>query len=49
MSAPDTREKFGRGGALTPWITTSEEMAEWIRSEYDKYGKIVKQVGVRVD
>ena len=49
LALPDTRDKFGRGGALSPWITTPEEMAEWIRSEYDKYGKIVKQVGAKVD
>jgi tripartite-type tricarboxylate transporter receptor subunit TctC len=49
LALPDTREKFGRGGALSPWITTPEEMAEWIRSEYDKYGKIVKEVGAKVD
>ena len=49
LALPDTREKFGRGGALAPWITTSEEMTEWIRAEYEKYGKIVKQLGVKVD
>ncbi|HKA44747.1 MAG TPA: tripartite tricarboxylate transporter substrate binding protein [Burkholderiales bacterium] len=49
LALPDTREKFARGGALTPWVTTPEEMADWIRSEYDKYGKIVKEVGVHVD
>ncbi len=49
LASPDTREKFSRGGALTPYITTPEEMAELIRSEYAKYGKIAKEIGVRVD
>ena len=49
LAQPDTREKFSRGGALAPYITTPEEMAELFRSEYAKYGKIVKQVGVKVD
>ena len=49
LAAPDSREKFSRGGALTPYITTPEEMAELIRSEYAKYGKIAKEIGVQVD
>jgi tripartite-type tricarboxylate transporter receptor subunit TctC len=49
LALPDTREKFGRGGALTPHITTTGEMAELIRSEYAKYGKIAREIGVKVD
>jgi len=49
LASPDSREKFSRGGALTPYITTPEEMAELIRSEYAKYGKIAKEIGVQVD
>jgi tripartite-type tricarboxylate transporter receptor subunit TctC len=49
LASPDTRDKFGRGGALTPYITTPEEMAELIRSEYAKYGKIAREIGVKVD
>ena len=49
LAAPDTREKFSRGGALAPYITTPEEMVELIRSEYAKYGKIAKEIGVKVD
>jgi len=49
LAAPDILEKFSRGGALAPYITTPEEMAELIRSEYAKYGKIAKEIGVKVD
>ena len=49
LSAPDTRTKLTQGGALTPWISTPEEMHELIRSEYAKYGKIAKEIGVKVD
>jgi tripartite-type tricarboxylate transporter receptor subunit TctC len=49
LALPETKERFTRGGALTPWITSPEEMAELIRSEYEKYGKIVKEVGAKVD
>ncbi len=49
LASPDTREKFGRGGALAPYITTPEEMAGLIRSEYAKYGKIAREIGVKVE
>jgi len=49
LAEPDVKEKFGRGGALEPYITTPEGLAELIRSEYATYGKIAKEVGVRVD
>ncbi len=49
LALPDTREKFSRGGALAPYITTPEEMAELIRSEYAKYGKIAREIGVKVE
>jgi len=49
LAAPDILDKFSRGGALTPYITTPEEMTELIRSEYSKYGKIAKEIGVKVD
>jgi len=49
LSLPETRDRFGRGGALAPYISTPEEMAELIRSEYAKYGKIAREIGVKVD
>jgi tripartite-type tricarboxylate transporter receptor subunit TctC len=49
LAEPDVKEKFSRGGVLEPYITTPEGLAELVRSEYAKYGKIAKEVGVRVD
>jgi tripartite-type tricarboxylate transporter receptor subunit TctC len=28
---------------------TADEFGQFVRSEYEKYGQIVKQVGVKVD
>jgi tripartite-type tricarboxylate transporter receptor subunit TctC len=49
LASPETRERFGRGGALAPYISTPEEMNELIRTEYAKYGKIAREIGVKVD
>jgi tripartite-type tricarboxylate transporter receptor subunit TctC len=46
---PDTREKLSNAGGVEPWITTPEEFAAQIRSEFAMYGKVVKEVGAKID
>ena len=46
---PDIRDKLTNAGGVEPWITTPEEFAVEIRSEYAKYAKLVKDVGAKVD
>jgi len=49
LASPEVKEKLNAAGGLEPFATSSEEFAALIRSDYDKYGKIVKAVGVKVD
>ncbi len=49
LAQPDIKEKFSNAGALEPFITTPAELAALIRSEYAKYGKVVKDIGATVD
>jgi tripartite-type tricarboxylate transporter receptor subunit TctC len=46
---PDVKEKLSNAGGVEPWITTAEEFAGQIRSEYATYGKLVKEVGAKID
>jgi len=46
---PDVKEKLSNAGGVEPWITTPDEFAAQIRSEYATYGKLVKEVGAKVD
>lgn len=46
---PDVREKLRNAGGVEPWITTPEEFAAELRSEYAKYAKLVKDVGAKID
>lgn len=48
LALPDTRAKFDIRGP-EPWITAPEEFAGVIRSGYEKNGKLVKALGVKVD
>jgi tripartite-type tricarboxylate transporter receptor subunit TctC len=49
LALADVKEKFNRAGGLEPLITTPGEFAEMIRDDYEKYGKLVKDLGLRVD
>jgi tripartite-type tricarboxylate transporter receptor subunit TctC len=49
FASPDVVEKLGRAGGLQPFMTTPDEFAALIRRDYDKYGKLVREIGVRVD
>ncbi|HSD40462.1 MAG TPA: tripartite tricarboxylate transporter substrate binding protein [Burkholderiales bacterium] len=49
LASPDVVEKLGRAGGLHPFTTTPDEFAALIRRDYDKYGKLVREIGVRAD
>ena len=45
----EIREKLRGLGGLEPFITTPAEFNAYFRSEYAKYGQVVKAVGVKID
>jgi tripartite-type tricarboxylate transporter receptor subunit TctC len=49
LAAPDVRQKLSAAGGVEPFVTTPDEFAALIRRDYDKYGKIVKTIGIRLD
>jgi tripartite-type tricarboxylate transporter receptor subunit TctC len=46
--SPELAEKFAVFGAV-PYSRSSEEMQAYLRSEIDKYGKIVRAINLRID
>ena len=48
VSAADMRERFA-GVGVEPQSKTSEQMAAYLKSEIDKYGKIVRAIGLKID
>jgi tripartite-type tricarboxylate transporter receptor subunit TctC len=48
VNSPDVRERFAALGA-EPASRTSEQMAAYLKSEIDKYGKIVRAIGLKID
>ena len=49
LMLPDTRAKFLAAGGSEPWVTTPAEFNAIIRGEYEKYGKMVKEIGAKID
>ena len=49
LALPEAKEKFNAAGGFEPWTIRTEEFSAAIRRDYDKYGKLAKDIGVRVD
>jgi len=48
VATPDFREAMDKNGA-EPTSNTPEQFATLIRQEADRYGKVVKALGIRLD
>jgi tripartite-type tricarboxylate transporter receptor subunit TctC len=49
LAEPAIAEKFQGVGGIEPFITTPEEVAALLQSQYTMYGKIIRDVGVKLD
>jgi tripartite-type tricarboxylate transporter receptor subunit TctC len=49
LQSPDTMEKLRNAGGVEPWIVTPEQLAAEIRADFAKYGKLVKELGLKPD
>jgi len=49
LAMPEVKERLNAAGGLEPYVTTPQEFADRIRFDYEKYGKLVKQIGAKVD
>jgi tripartite-type tricarboxylate transporter receptor subunit TctC len=49
LAQPDVRDKLYSAGGLEPYVSTPEEFAALIRRDHEKYGKLVKDVGAKID
>ena len=49
LQDPGVKEKLHGAGSLEPFVTAPEEFAALIRRDYDKYGKLIRQIGIKAD
>ena len=45
----EVKERLSNAGGVEPWITTPEEFAVELRSQFATYGKLVKELGAKID
>jgi tripartite-type tricarboxylate transporter receptor subunit TctC len=49
LLSPEVKERLRNAGGVEPWITTPDEFAAELKSEYAKYAKLVKDVRAKID
>jgi tripartite-type tricarboxylate transporter receptor subunit TctC len=49
LAMPETRERLNNASALDPCSTTPADFAAVIRADYEKYGAIVKKIGLKAE
>jgi tripartite-type tricarboxylate transporter receptor subunit TctC len=49
LAADDVKAKLNNAGGLQPLATSPAEFAALIKSDYEKYGKLVRDIGVKVE
>jgi tripartite-type tricarboxylate transporter receptor subunit TctC len=45
----EVKERLSNAGGVEPWITTPEEFAVELRSQFATYAKLVKEIGAKID
>ncbi|HKC43029.1 MAG TPA: tripartite tricarboxylate transporter substrate binding protein [Burkholderiales bacterium] len=49
LALPDVKEKLANAGGLQAFPTSPEEFADLIRADYEKFGKLVRDIGLKID
>ena len=46
---PEFKKRLGDSGSGEPYIATPDEFAARIRTDHEKYGKLIRSIGVKID
>jgi tripartite-type tricarboxylate transporter receptor subunit TctC len=49
LAMPQVKERLVKSGAGEPYVTTPQQFAELLRADYERYGKVIKELGFKVD
>jgi tripartite-type tricarboxylate transporter receptor subunit TctC len=49
LELPEIREKLHAAGGLEPFVSTPEEFSALIRRDHERFGKLIKEVGIKAD
>ncbi len=49
LELPEVRDRLHTAGGLEPLVTSPEEFAALIRRDYERFGRLIKDVGIKAD
>jgi tripartite-type tricarboxylate transporter receptor subunit TctC len=49
LQSAEVRTRLHDAGGLEPFVTTPEAFASLIKRDYERYGKLIKEVGIKAD
>jgi tripartite-type tricarboxylate transporter receptor subunit TctC len=49
LESAELKQKMNAAGGLDPYVSTPEEFSALIRRDYEKYAKVVKELGLKLD
>jgi tripartite-type tricarboxylate transporter receptor subunit TctC len=49
LSMPDVKNRLETSGAGEPYIATPQEFEALIKADYERYGKVIKSIGLKID
>jgi tripartite-type tricarboxylate transporter receptor subunit TctC len=49
LAQPELAKRLADAGAGEPYMTTPDEFAARIKSDYEKYGKLIRSIGLKVE
>ena len=49
LTGPEFGPKLTAGGSGEPFVTTPEEFAARLRTDYEAYGRVIREIGAKVD
>jgi tripartite-type tricarboxylate transporter receptor subunit TctC len=49
LESDEVKQKMNAAGGLDPYVTTPQEFGALIRRDFEKYAKVVKDLGLKLD
>ena len=49
LESAEVKGRFNSSGGLEPYVVQGADFNELIRRDYEKYGKVVKEIGIKLD
>jgi len=49
LESPDVKQKLNAAGGLDPYVASPAEFSALIKRDHEKYGRVVKDVGIKLD